>query len=78
MANRNGSILDDLAQYRWRVNVILAVIVYLSMKYWIPTIKFQSTFYIGIAKIAPVLAPFIAGMILVAAVVSAFNSGRKR
>jgi predicted RNA-binding Zn-ribbon protein involved in translation (DUF1610 family) len=29
------------------------------------------------AKIAPVLAPFIAGMILVAAAVSAFDSGRK-
>ena len=77
MAKRNDSILDDLALYPWWVNVILAVIVYLSMRYWIPTIQFQNTFYAGMAKIAPVLAPFIAGMILVAAAVSAFDSGRK-
>ncbi|MFZ0932552.1 MAG: hypothetical protein WAN11_28390 [Syntrophobacteraceae bacterium] len=77
MAKRNGSILDDLALYPWWVNVILAVVVYLFMKYWIPTIEFQSPFYAGMARIAPVLAPVIAGMILVAAAVSAFDSGRK-
>ncbi len=77
MAKRNGSILDDLALYPWWVNVILAVIVYLSMKYWIPTIEFQNTFYAGMAKVAPVLAPFLAGIILVPAAVSAINSWRK-
>jgi len=59
------------------VNVILAVIVYLSLKYWIPIIEFQNTFYAGMAKGAHVLAPFIAGIILVTAAVSAFDSGKK-
>jgi restriction system protein len=77
MAKQNGSILDDLALYHWWVNVVLAAIVYLSMKYWIPTIEFQNTFYAGMAKIAPVLAPVIAGMILLAAAVSAFGSRRR-
>jgi restriction system protein len=77
MAKRNGSLLDDLALLPWWVNVVLAVIVYLSMKYWIPTIKFQNFFYAGTAKAAPGLAPFLAGIILVPAAVSAFNSWRK-
>ena len=77
MAKRDDSILDDLARYPWWVNVILAVIVYLSLKYWIPTIKFQNTFYTGTAKAAYVLAPFLSGIMLVPAAVSAFNSWRK-
>jgi len=77
MAKRNGSILDDLALFPWWVNAVLAVIVYLSLEYWIPTIKFQNTFYAGTAKAAHVLAPFLAGIILAPAAVSAFNSWRK-
>jgi restriction system protein len=77
MANRNGSILDDLALLPWWVDVILAVIVYLSMKYLIPAIKFQNPFYAGMAKAAPGLATVIAGIILATAAVSAINSWRK-
>ncbi len=77
MAKRNGSILDDLALIPWWVNVVLAVIVYLSLKYWIPTIKFENSFYAGTAKAADVLAPFLAVIILAPAAVSAFNSWRK-
>jgi restriction system protein len=77
MAKRNGSILDDLALLPWWVNVVIAVIVYLSLKYWIPTIKFENTFYAGTAKAAYVLAPFLAGIILAPAAVSAFDSWRK-
>ncbi|MGO9022499.1 MAG: restriction endonuclease [Syntrophobacteraceae bacterium] len=77
MAKRNGSILDDLARYPWWVNVILAGIAYLSLKYWIPTIEFQSPFYAGIAKGAHVLAPTLAGILLLPAAVSAINSWRK-
>jgi restriction system protein len=76
MAKRNGTILDDLARYPWWVNVILAVLAYLSIRYWIPTIEFQNTFYGGMAKVAPVLAPVIAGILLMTAAVSAIT-GRK-
>src|SRR5208283_3154249 len=77
MAKRDDSILDDLARYPWWVNVILAVIVYFSLKYWIPTIEFQNPFYAGIAKGAHVLAPTLAGILLLPAAVSAINSWRK-
>ncbi len=77
MSKRNGSILDDLALLPWWVNVILAVTVYLSLKYWIPTIKFQNIFYAGTAKAAPGLAPFLAGIMPIPAAISAFNSWRK-
>ncbi|MGC9966135.1 MAG: restriction endonuclease [Syntrophobacteraceae bacterium] len=77
MTKQNGSILDELALFPWWVGVILAVIVYLSLKYWIPTIKFQNTFYAGTAKAAPGLAPFLAGIMLAPAAVSAFFSWRK-
>lgn len=77
MAKRNGSILDDLALLPWWVNVILSVAVYLSLKYWIPTIKIQDTFYAGMAKAAPGLAPFLAGILLIPAAISGFNSWRK-
>jgi restriction system protein len=77
MAKQNDSILDDLALYPWWVNVILAIIVYLSLKYWIPTIEFQNPFYAGIAKGAHVLAPTLAGIMLLPAALSAINSWRK-
>ncbi len=77
MARRSGSILDDLAELPWWVNILLAVIVYLSLKYWIPSIKFQNPFYHGIAAGLPILAPVVFGIMLLAAAVSAFNSWRK-
>jgi len=78
MAKLNGSIPDDLALLPWWVNVILAVIVYLSLKYWIPSIKFENTFYTGTAKAANVLAPFCAGLLLFPAAISAIDSWHKR
>jgi hypothetical protein len=77
MGKRNGSILDDLALLPWWVNVFLAVIVYLSLKYWIPTIRFHNPFYAGVAKGAHVLAPILAGLLLLTAAVSAIDSWRK-
>lgn len=77
MSNRNGSIIDDLALLPWWVNVILALAVYLSMKYWIPTIRFQNTFYAGMAQGAPAFAPASAIVLLCPAVLSVFNVWRK-
>jgi len=77
MAKRNDAILDDLALLPWWVNVILALISYLGLKYWIPAVKFQNPFYQGMASGAPHFAPIIAGILLVPAVLSAFNAWRK-
>ncbi|MHC1728324.1 MAG: restriction endonuclease [Syntrophobacteraceae bacterium] len=76
MGNRNDSFMDVLVLLPWWVSVVLAMIIYFSMKYWIPVIQFQNTFYAGMAKAAPGLAPF-AGILLAPAAMSAFNSWRK-
>ena len=77
MARRSRTILDDLALLSWWVDVILAALVYLSFKYVIPAISFQSPLYKGIARVLPGLAPFFAGLILFTAGISAFNAWRK-
>ncbi|MGO9482433.1 MAG: restriction endonuclease [Candidatus Kryptoniota bacterium] len=77
MAKQNGSILDDLALLPWWVSVVLSGTAYFSMKYWIPTIQVHNFFYAGLAQAAPVLAPVLAGVLLIPAAVSAFNAWRK-
>lgn len=77
MARRNGSVLEVLAKYPWWVNVILAVVVYISFKYLIPTIVFQNIFFNAFAKLAPRLAPVFTFMLLFVAALSAFNAWRK-
>ncbi|MGV8075322.1 MAG: restriction endonuclease [Syntrophobacteraceae bacterium] len=77
MARRNGSILDDLVLLPWWINVILAVVVYFSFKYWIPTIAFQNPFYKDFAVALHSFAPVAAGVLLFVAAISAFNAWRK-
>jgi len=77
VAKRNGSIMDDRSLFPWGVSIILAVMVYLSLKYWIPALTMQTTFYAGIGKAAPWLAPFLAGFILIGAGIPVFSAWRK-
>jgi restriction system protein len=77
VARRSGSILDDLALLPWWINVILAAAVFLSFKYWIPTISFQNPFLKGIARALPAYARIFGGMLLFIAGLSAFNAMRK-
>ena len=59
------------------MNVILAAVIYLSFKYLIPSISFQSPLYKSIARSLPGLAPLFGGLILFVAGISAFNAWRK-
>lgn len=77
MARRSRTILDDLVLLPWWINVILAAVVYLSFKYWIPSIAFQYPFYKGIAIALPSFAPVAGGLLLLVAALSAFNARRK-
>jgi restriction system protein len=77
MASRSGSVLEGLAKFPWWICVILAVIVYVSFTYIIPTVVFNNIFFNAFAKLAPGLAPIITGLILFAAALSAFNAWRK-
>jgi len=77
VARRSKSILDDLAALPWWTNVILAIVVYLSFKYLIPSITFQNAVFKGIAMALPNYAALVAGILLLVAVISAFNAWRK-
>jgi len=75
VARQSKTILDDLALIPWWINVILATLVYISFKYLIPSISFQSLLYKSIAKELPSLAPLVGGLLLFVAGISAFNEG---
>jgi restriction system protein len=77
VARRSRSILDDLVLLPWWFNLILAVVVYVSCRYWLPSLSFQNPFYKGIAMAIPRLAPVAAGILLFVAAISAFNAWRK-
>ncbi len=77
MTRRSKTILDDLVQLPWWANVILAAAVYLSFKYLIPSISFQSPLYKSIARALPGLAPLFGGLILFVAAISAISALRK-
>jgi hypothetical protein len=40
----------------WWLNLILALVVYSALKYWLPTVEFQSPLFQGVAKAFPNLA----------------------
>ena len=77
MARRNRSILEDIATFPWWVITILAFIVYISMKYWLPTMEFRNPIFKGMAIASPHFASYAAGLFLILAAISAFNSWRK-
>jgi len=77
VARRSKSLLDDLILLPWRINLILAVIVFVLCKYVAPNSTSQNPVVKGIAWAAYSLYPVIVGVILFAAAISAFNAWRK-
>lgn len=77
MSRRRKTILDDLALFSWWVNIVLAVVVFVSFKYWLPLIAFENSFLKGIAIALSSLAPVAAGILCIVAAISAFNAWRK-
>lgn len=86
MARKNESILNILALLPWWVSVALSGISYLILKYFIPSIEFQQKgpanmtymLFKGLANAAPTFAPIIALFLLIPAMISFFNSFRKK
>jgi len=69
--------MDDLVLLPWWINIILAIVVYLSFKHWIPSVAFQSPFYRGIAMALQSFAPIAGSLLLFIAAISAYNAFRK-
>ena len=74
---RRKSVVDDLLLLPWWFNVILAGIVYFAFKHWLPSIAFENPIFKGITPVLPSLAVPFAGLLLLIALISAFNSWRK-
>jgi len=79
MARRNDSLLDALTTLPWRMNVVLAILVFFPCKYILPVIPVSNPFLKGIAhQTLPTVAPVLALLLLMIAGFSAFNARRKR
>lgn len=86
MTRKNESILNLLAFCPWWVSVALSGISYLIFKYVIPLIEIQQKgsldvtymFFKGLVDAAPLIAPIIAGLLLIPAPISLINYWRKR
>ncbi len=61
----------------WWVNLILATIVYVALKFWVPTIEFTNPVFKGLAGAAPSIAGLFAIILIGIALISAFHSWRK-
>ncbi len=77
MGPRNRSILASLP---WWASVIIAIVAYLLLKYWIPSIAFNHDDPLSKAlaeAVATMIAPIVGGAFLIVAALSAFRTWRK-
>lgn len=79
MARRDDGILDALAELPWWIGVILTGIVYLVMRYALPGVLSDGgSVSAALAEVPRMLALPVAGVMLIAPVVSAVRSLRER
>lgn len=74
MARRNDGFLDLVVELPWWVGVIVAGLAYAVMRYMIPSIVSDSPFTAALGQVSYGLAPYGAGLTLLAAGVSAIRS----
>ena len=74
MARRNDGFLDMVVELPWWVGVIFAGLVYAVMRYMIPSITSDSPSTAALGQVSHGLAPYGAGLTLLAAGVSAIRS----
>ena len=65
------TVADDLIELPWWLLLILAAVVYVALKYWLPTFEFQSIVFRGFALTLPNMAGFISAVLVFLAGVSA-------
>ena len=74
---RRQSTLDDLIALPWWISLTVAAIVYVALKFWLPSIESQSPALRGIAGATPILADLFASVLVFIAAISAFHAWRK-
>ncbi|MCD4741115.1 MAG: restriction endonuclease [Desulfobacteraceae bacterium] len=82
MSRKNTSIAEDILSLLilcpWYVSVIVSGIVYVSLKYYLPTFEPESILYKGIIEIISRFAGIFAIFFLIPAPISAIQSFRKK
>ena len=74
---RKNTLLDALITLPWWFNLTLAAVVYVFLKYWLPTVQFKQPLFQGMVSALPNMAHIISIMLIVIAAISAFHSWRK-
>lgn len=74
---KKRSVLDELVSLPWWVNLILAAVVYVALKFWLPGVEFRGLVSQIIGKALPPMAGFFAGILVVVAAVSAYHAWRR-
>jgi restriction system protein len=74
---RKRSILDDLITLPWWVNLVLAAVVYVGLKYYLPTTEFSSPAIQSMSKAFSGFAGLIASLFVLIAAISAYHAWRK-
>ena len=75
MARR--TVADDLVEFPWWLLLILATLVYVALKYWLPTFEFQNIVFRGFALALPNMAGFISAVLVFLAGVSAVRAWKR-
>lgn len=74
---RKRTLVDELLSMPWWFNLILAAIVYVTLKYWLPNNDFNTSTFKGLSNAFSSMAGVIAMLFVLFACVSALNSWRK-
>jgi restriction system protein len=78
MAKRNENILDALARCPWWVSVVFSGIVYITLRFIVPTIEFKAPLLNSLTTAAPWLALPLGTVLLLPAPFAFYNSFRKK
>lgn len=74
---KKSSLLDDLITHPWWFSLALAGVVYFGLKYYLPTVEFESPVFQSIGKALPSMAGIFSGIFLLTAAISAFHAWRR-
>ena len=74
---RKKTLVDELLSLPWWLNLILAAIAYVTLKYGLPNTNFSTSTFKALSNAFSSMAGIIAMLFVLFACVSAFNSWRK-
>jgi len=78
MARKDEGVLDLLVLLPWWVSVIVSMIVYIGLKFIVPSLSTENIIFQGFQTALPNVAHIFALALLIPAFISAINAWRKR